>query len=77
MQARVFSWRQVKPGFPFALKHHAIGADVEITAIGIAGNDTISGASITSTIQWPVLGDRQLRQIDLIARESILVKSRL
>ena len=42
VQARVLAGRQIEPDLRLALHHHPVGADVEIAAVGIAGDHRVA-----------------------------------
>ena len=75
MQARVFSRRKIETGLFFSLHHHPIGADVQITAVRIPGNDAVRRSGVAAAVQRPVLRDRQLVQVDLVSSQGVLIKA--
>jgi len=77
MQARILAWRQIKADLGLALHHHPVGPDIQITAVGVAGDHRVRGASITPAIQWPVPGNRQLTQVDLLSGQGVFVDRRI
>src|SRR5665811_914081 len=73
VQARVLAGREVEPDLRLSLHHHPVGADVEIAAVGIAGDHRIAGTGITAAIERPVPRDRQQVQVNIFSSDGVLV----
>src|SRR5438067_10598862 len=63
----ILARRQVQPTLPRTLNHHAIRAYVQIAGVGISSDDGVTGARISAAVQRPVLGKRQVCEVDLVA----------
>ena len=65
MQPRILAWREIETDLFTALQHHAVRSDVKIAIVGVTRDHRIRSTGIAAAVPRPVLGNRQLIQIDL------------
>ena len=73
MEEGIFPWRNVKSDFILADDHLPVGAEVEMAALRIFGDDHVRGPYVPPAVMMPHLERREHRDIDSVARDNVLV----
>ena len=67
VHASVLSWRDVHAQCVAVVHHDAIATHVDPAVVGIAGDDHVAGADISTTVPFVPKGNRKLEEIDIVA----------
>ena len=73
MKASILARGKIETDLRLTLLHHPVGADIQVTRIGIARDDRVARARVTASIQGPVPRDRKLIEINLFSDDGIFV----